>query len=201
MHARHPSIHSHRPVPRHTHARMHSRDGRGRRCIHTVIPYIHTRYTRGVDSYSTDPRIGDKKNKCTLDRFPVTYTRRGPSGSVVGHDTTRHTHIYTYSSLFHFICIYCPRSTYILQTRTTKRARPRHGWQSINRARVRAFVDATPRDRDWRRSSDDETGERNERTNAFVVVVVVVVSDETRPRVVHARVSSVSGKSIHWPSA
>lgn len=164
MHARHPSIHSHRPVPRHTHARMHSRDGRGRRCIHTVIPYIHTRYTRGVDSYSTDPRIGDKKNKMHARSVPRNV--HTPWSVWVGRRTRHDTYIYTYSSLFHFICIYCPRSTYILQTRTTKRARPRHGWQSINRARVRAFVDATPRDRDWRRSSDDETGETNERTRS-----------------------------------
>lgn len=171
---------------------MHSRDGRGRRCIHTVIPYIHTRYTRGVDSYSTDPRIGDKKNKCTLDRFPVTYTRRGPSGSVVGHDThTRHT----YSSLFHFICIYCPRTKYILQTRTPKRARPRHGWQSI----ARACIHSSTRRPATETGDDRATTRRAKRTNERVVVVVV--SDETRPRVVHARVSSVSGKSIHWPSA
>jgi len=158
----HPSIHPSIPSSRaQSHARINSRDWRGRRCIHTVIPYIHTRYTRVVDSYSTDPRIVDKK-KCMLDRFPVTYTRRGLSGSVVGHDTT---HTYTYSSLFHFICIYCPRSKYVLHTLNTKRARPRHAG---NQSLVHAFADATRRDRDWRRSSDDETGERTERTNERV---------------------------------
>ncbi len=69
-----------------------------------------------------------------------------------------------------------------------------------NQSRVRAFI----RRRDAPRPRLETTrraNETNERTNAFVVVVVVVVSDETRPRIVHARVSSVSGKSIHWPRA
>ncbi len=79
---------------------------------------------------------------------------------------------------------------------------------AINRACVHSFVDATPRDRDWRRSSDDETGERNERTNertnAFVVVVVVVAS-RTRARLIgvgkiHSLAERVTKKSTREDS-
>ena len=69
---------------------------------------------------------------------------------------------------------------------------------------VHSFVDATSRARleTIERRRRGKTNERtNERTDAFVVVAVVVETgrDETRPRVIHARVKSVSGKSIHWP--
>ena len=98
-----------------------------------------------------------------LDRFPVTYTRRGLSGSVVGHDTT---HTYTYSSLFHFICIYCPRSKYVLQTLHTKRARPRHGRQSIARAFIRRRDATRPRLETIERRRDGRTNRTNERTRS-----------------------------------
>ena len=166
---------------------IRARDGRGRRCIHTVIPYILPRNTRVFDSYHHRPCMFSKT--CMHDRFvpriETQYVRTHAAvvwfGRHTRHDT--HTYIVLY---FTIIRIYCPRSTPYTKY---KRARPRHAVNQSRMARIRR--------RDVARETGDEratTTWENERTNAFVVVSD---SDETgRDRESFTRESSVSGKSI-----
>ena len=178
---------SHRIHSTRVRACIRARDGRGRRCIHTVIPYILTRNTRVFDSYHHRPCMFSKT--CMHDRFvpriETQYVRTHAAvvwfGRHTRHDT--HTYIVLY---FTIIRIYCPRSTPYTKY---KRARPRHAVNQSRTARIRR--------RDVARETGDEratTTWENERTNAFVVVSD---SDETgRDRESFTRESSVSGKSI-----
>lgn len=178
------SIHSTR-----VRACIRARDGRGRRCIHTVIPYILTRNTRVFDSYHHRPCMFSKT--CMRDRFvpriETQYVRTHAAvvwfGRHTRHDT--HTHIVLYFTL---IRIYCPRST---PYTTYKRARPRH---AVNQSMHGAHSSTRRRARDWRRASDDDVGER---TNERVRRRLRFRRNGTRPRVIHARIIGV-GK-IHWP--
>ena len=79
-------------------------------------------------------------------------------------DTTRHTHIHIV--LYFTLYVYTVRevSTYSKHSIQKEHVLVTAGNQSL----VHSFADATRRDRDWRRSSDDETGERTERTNERV---------------------------------
>ena len=178
---------SHRIHSTRVRACIRARDGRGRRCIHTVIPYILPRNTRVFDSYHHRPCMFSKT--CMRDRFvpriETQYVRTHAAVVWFGRHTRR-THTHTHSSLFHSIRIYCPRSTPYTKY---KRARPRHAVNQSRMARIRR--------RDVARETGDEratTTWENERTNAFVVVSD---SDETgRDRESFTRESSVSGKSI-----
>ena len=181
---------SHRIHSTRVRACIRARDGRGRRCIHTVIPYILPRNTRVFDSYHHRPCMFSKT--CMRDRFvpriETQYVRTHAAvvwfGRHTRHDT--HTYIVLY---FTIIRIYCPRSTPYTKY---KRARPRH---AVNQSRTARAHSSTRRlARDWRRASDDDVGER---TNERVRRRLRFRRNGTRPRVIHARIIGV-GK-IHWP--
>ena len=179
---------SHRIHSTRVRACIRARDGRGRRCIHTVIPYILPRNTRVFDSYHHRPCMFYKT--CMHDRFvpriETQYVRTHAAVVWFGRHTRHDTH--THTSLFH-------SNTYILSekysihyiqksTSSTRRQSITHGAHSSTRRRAR----------DWRRASDDDVGER---TNERVRRRLRFRRNGTRPRVIHARIIGV-GK-IHWP--
>ena len=149
------SIHSTR-----VRACIRARDGRGRRCIHTVIPYILPRNTRVFDSYHHRPCMFSKT--CMRDRFvpriETQYVRTHAAvvwfGRHTRHDT--HTHIVLYFTLY----VYTVRE--VLHTLNTKE----HvlDTPSINHA-WHAFVDATSRAR-LETSERRRRGRTNERTRS-----------------------------------
>ena len=150
---------SHRIHSTRVRACIRARDGRGRRCIHTVIPYILPRNTRVFDSYHHRPCMFSKT--CMHDRFvpriETQYVHTPPwSGSVDTHDGHTHTHIVLYFTLY----VYTVRE--VLHTLNTKE----HvlDTPSINHA-WHAFVDATSRAR-LETSERRRRGRTNERTRS-----------------------------------
>ena len=156
------------------HACMHSRArmGRGRRCIHTVIPYILTRNTGVFDSYHTDHLFftkNEKMNDRFVPRIETQYVHTPWSGPVVGHDT--HTHILLYFTLY----VYTVREVL-------------HTIKKEHVLGTPACI-ACIRRRDVARETGDDratTTPENERTRA---------SPTRRDRESFTRESSVSGKS------
>ena len=151
---------SHRIHSTRVRACIRARDGRGRRCIHTVIPYILPRNTRVFDSYHHRPCMFSKT--CVRDRFvpriETQYVRTHAAVVWFGRHTRHDTH--TYIIIYFTLYVYTVRE--VLHTLNTKE----HvlDTPSINHA-WHAFVDATSRAR-LETSERRRRGRTNERTRS-----------------------------------